>query len=172
MANKLLRPQDVVAALHVHLLGEQDWTYASVAAALLLSPSQVHTSLLRADLAGLFARDERRLRPRNMLEFLVHGLRYAFFPRWVGECQGVPTAHAAPPLSDSLAGVAGGMPFVWPEPHGGVFGRGLEPLYPGVPHAVHNSPRLHAVLAMVDALRVGRARERSLAEQLLRAELQ
>ena len=39
----------------------------------------------------------------------------------------------------------------------------IDPLYPSVPAAAAEDPRLHELLALADALRVGRARERSMA---------
>lgn len=57
---------------------------------------------------------------------------------------------------------------VWPHIEGNVKGRAVEPLHPGVPKAVQADQQLYALLALVDVLRVGRAREREFAE----AELQ
>ena len=44
---------------------------------------------------------------------------------------------------------------------------GLEPLYKTVPIAARRDPRLYEILALLDALRDGRARERRLAEEHL-----
>ncbi len=57
---------------------------------------------------------------------------------------------------------------VWPDMDGKVKGRAIEPLHSGVPKAVQTDQQLYALLALVDVLRVGRAREREFAE----AELQ
>jgi hypothetical protein len=46
-------------------------------------------------------------------------------------------------------------------------GRMLAPLYRTVPLAVAEDPALHEYLALVDALRAGRARERALAKEEL-----
>jgi len=42
---------------------------------------------------------------------------------------------------------------------------GLEPLYKNVPYAALRDPALYELLALVDAIRDGRARERNLAER-------
>ena len=42
---------------------------------------------------------------------------------------------------------------------------GLEPLYKSVPHAALRDPALYELLALVDAIRDGRAREGNLAER-------
>ena len=52
---------------------------------------------------------------------------------------------------------------VWPHPNGSVRGQGLEPLHPSVPFAAMQDAKLYEMLALFDALRVGRARERGMA---------
>jgi hypothetical protein len=42
-------------------------------------------------------------------------------------------------------------------------GQAIEPLHPSVPYACRQDKRLYEMLALADALRIGRARERSLA---------
>jgi hypothetical protein len=84
--------------------------------------------------------------------------------------RGVPTAYAAPPLSGQIVD-NGELPPVWPDPDGGVRGATLEPLYKAAPKAVRKDPALHELLALVDALRDGRVRERQLAEKELSARL-
>jgi hypothetical protein len=58
-------------------------------------------------------------------------------------------------------------PLVWPHPEGDVRGESLEPLYPSAVDAARRDSKLYECLALVDALRVGRAREKSLAIDLL-----
>lgn len=57
------------------------------------------------------------------------------------------------------------LPPVWPFAMGKHRGVSLEPLYKTVPLAARADPRLYELLALLDALRDGRARERSLAER-------
>ncbi len=57
------------------------------------------------------------------------------------------------------------IPPVWPDPQGTVQGAAVEPLYRSVPGAARRDPGLYDLLALVDALRIGRARERNLAEK-------
>ena len=56
-------------------------------------------------------------------------------------------------------------------PAGSVKGPTLSPLYRTAPQAAMADPALHRLLALLDALRTGRARERSLAAKLMEAEL-
>lgn len=101
-------------------------------------------------------------------EFLVHAVKYAF-PAQRGEpTRGLPTAHAAAPLRTQIAS-AGDLPPVWPDPDGEVRGGSFEPLHRAVPNAARKDPRLYELLALIDALRDGRVRERQLAEKALSA---
>jgi hypothetical protein len=81
----------------------------------------------------------------------------------------MPTAHAAPPLSAQIS--SEDLPPVWPDPKGTVRGLALKPLYRTVPKAAKSDPKLYELLALVDALRMGRARERKLAEEGLKHRL-
>ena len=58
---------------------------------------------------------------------------------------------------------------MWPHPNGSVRGVGVEPLHPSVPFAAMQDAKLYEMLALFDALRVGKARERSMALERLRA---
>ena len=59
--------------------------------------------------------------------------------------------------------------FVWPHPNGSVRGIGVEPLHPSVPFAAMQDEKLYEMLALFDALRVGKARERNMAMERLLA---
>ncbi|NIK50899.1 hypothetical protein FHY14_000709 [Xanthomonas arboricola] len=67
-----------------------------------------------------------------------------------------------PPLSIAISSSPGDAP-VWPSAQGTAKGPGLSPLSTGVPNAA-----LHQLLALQDALRSGRARERTLAARYLK----
>jgi len=95
-------------------------------------------------------------------EFLVHGIKYAF-PAEPGRlCRGIVTAHSAPPLAEKIVS---SEPYVWPDDEGPVRGQAIEPLYPSAPAAARKDPKLYELLALVDTLRVGRAREQKIAVQ-------
>jgi hypothetical protein len=53
---------------------------------------------------------------------------------------------------------------IWADPDGTRQGVAVEPLYRSVPVAAKNDAALYDLLALVDALRIGRARERAIAE--------
>jgi hypothetical protein len=160
-----LKPQDVVVALKLFGYPSGRPPISVVANDLGLSPSEVHGAIQRLRssrlLHGPALKD--KLNISGLKEFLVHGLKYAF-PAEHGEVtRGIPTSYAAEPLKSEIA-VSNDLPPVWPWRDGDTRGVGLEPLYKNVPHAALRDPALYQLLALVDAIRDGRARERNLAE--------
>lgn len=148
-----------------------DWTYPKLATDLSMSASEVHSSVRRAIRSGLLQEADRHMPNRKaLLEFLVHGLKYVFPARRGAMTRGLPTAHAAPPLLGHFAATDEPPP-VWPDPEGPARGEELEPLYRSVPSAARKDPRLYELLALVDAVREGRSRERELAVKELRSRL-
>jgi len=93
-------------------------------------------------------------------------MRYAFPADHGQVTRGVPTSFAAPPLNDHIAS-GDELPPVWPWRDGGTRGIALEPLYKTAPAAALRDPILYELLALVDAIRDGRARERKMAEKEL-----
>ncbi|MCR9161315.1 MAG: MarR family transcriptional regulator [Nannocystaceae bacterium] len=165
-----LQPRDVLVALKLALReAEDEPSYAALAADLGLSSSQVHVSVGRAALARLVDRDDKRARFAELREFLLHGIKYMCPAEFGPVARGIPTAHSAAPLRDLL--VDSGEPLVWADPQGELRGQSIEPLHRAAPGAALRDARLHAGLALIDALRGGRARERKLAAEELGAML-
>jgi hypothetical protein len=52
-------------------------------------------------------------------------------------------------------------------PQGPVAGYEITPLYPSAPKAAKLDARLYELLALIDALRTGKARERKLAQDMI-----
>jgi hypothetical protein len=165
-----LKEQDVLVLLKLLVTDDSAFTYPTLARALDLSASQVHAALKRATTAGLFNHHKRTIKRKPLLEFLIHGLKYVFVADRSGITRGMPTAHAAPPLLGRLAPSLD-LPPVWPSPLGSVRGEGFQPLHKSAPEAALKDPRLYQLLALVDAIRAGRARERDLAAKLLEERL-
>jgi len=165
-----LLPQDVVVLAKLLSYGGERPPIAQVAVDLALSPSQVHASLKRLERSRLVDAQTGRPLLKAVEEFLIHGVKYAF-PAQRGEAtRGMPTAYAAPPLSDHIAD-NGDLPPVWPDSEGDVRGVTFEPLHKAAPKSSRRDPVLYELLALIDALRDGRARERQLAEKELSARL-
>ncbi|HOP44990.1 MAG TPA: hypothetical protein PLA11_15825 [Flavobacteriales bacterium] len=159
-----LRPQDVVILLKLVALGKEDWLAKDLARELHLSPAEVSNSLGRSAFAGLLDQSKRHVQRAALLDLLLHGLPYVYPVRPGGRVRGVPTAHSAAPLKDLITA---GEAYVWPHAHGDTQGLAIAPLYPSATDAALEDPGLHELLALVDALRVGRTRERAEAGRLL-----
>jgi hypothetical protein len=168
-----LKPQDLLVLLKVAAHPPQRWTYAALGEALAISASEVHASVKRAVASGLAVAPGRGewspVRP-NLLEFMLHGVRYIWPPTPGPVKRGVPTAFGAEPLASHLTAAPGEAP-VWAHPTGSAKGPTLSPIYRTAPQAALTDPSLHRLLALLDALRVGRARERTLAAKLMETEL-
>lgn len=162
--HKGMRPQDIAVLLKMITLGDRPWTGVELAQALQLSPAEVSNSLKRSALAGLVDSTKRRVARKALLEFLKHGLPYAFPTRPGRMVRGVPTAHSAAPLRSTFNGADA---YVWPYAKGDTQGQAIAPLYPGAVVAALTDSALHELLALADALRVGKTRERSEAEKEL-----
>src|SRR5206468_8327780 len=106
----------------------------------------------------------------NLKEFLIHGVKYAFPVERGGPTRGIPTAEAAPPLDQQLAQDFP-LPSVWPYAQGTARGIAFSPLYKNVPQAALRDYKLYELLALVDAIREGRAREREIAIRELTARI-
>lgn len=182
-----LHPQDVVVILK--LVANRDatkrWTYADLGKDLLMSGSQVFRSVDRAEAARLLSaptipsapelREEFPLtwmwpNNSNLKEFLIHGVKYSFPVERGGPTRGIPTAEAAPPLNQILAQDFP-LPPVWPYQAGLFRGIAFSPLHKTVPQAALRDPKLYELLALVDAIREGRAREREIAIRELTARI-
>jgi len=167
--------QDAVVVLKLLLpSGPRTWTYANLGQELFMSASQVFRSIERAAHARLLdflpppPSSDKLKRPLfgnpnrgNLKEFLIHGVKYAFPAQRGGLTRGVPTAEGAPPLSKHL--LPAPFPPVWPLSEGSVRGTEFSPLYKNEPKAALRDPRLYELLALVDAIRDGRSREREIA---------
>jgi hypothetical protein len=163
----MLRPQDLAVATVLALPDMSAWTYTSIAVKLALSASEAHAAVKRAGMAGLVR--GREVDRRALLEFLEHGVQYAFYAIRGAPTRGVPTGVLAPPLNALMSTEAGP---VWPSADGTARGYALAPLYRTAPVAARQDASLHEVLALIDALREGGARERGLAMRELRRRLE
>lgn len=170
----MLKSQDVFVLLKLVVMGQQAWSYAGLAVELGMSPSQLHGAVKRCVAAQLAVRQEEGIVPhfRNLEEFILHGLRYVFGPERGGLTRGVPTAYAAPPLSRLLVESSIEPPPVWPDPEGEIRGIAFSPLYKLAPQAARADEKLYEMLALVDAIRAGRAREREIAAKELTLRLE
>ena len=158
----ILKPQDILIMLKLVVRDGSDWSYPVLSHELSMSASEVHAGVKRAVAARLMDMQRKIPVKSNLLEFLIHGVKYAFPPDRGGLTRGMPTGYAAPPLK-ALIMQPDEPPPVWPDPEGTVRGYEFSPLFSAVPAACKVDPKLYEVLALVDAIRDGQARERKIA---------
>jgi len=170
----ILKPQDVFVSLKLASIGNVRWTYLRLANELHMSTSEIAACVKRGLSAGLLVRAVGQIGTvpsrRALLEFLIHGVQYAFPPDRGQLARGMPTAYAAPPLRTEVVQGEDPVP-VWPYAEGTVRGISFSPLFRTAPQAANQDDQFYELLALVDALRGGRARERDLAIRLLRERL-
>jgi hypothetical protein len=157
-----IKPQDVLVMLKIIAMGNRPWKQSEVADELAISRAELSNSLDRCFDVGLIDGDKRIPQRAALLDFIQYGLKYVFSTKPGPLCRGIPTSHSAPPLAKKIVSDVADA-YVWPSPDGEMRGQEIEPLYPSVPIAIKNAPKLYEMLALVDAIRVGRVRERKLA---------
>ncbi len=162
---QIISPQDIVILLKIVALGNNPWLQSSLAESLYISQSEVSKSLMRSKYAGLLDASGKKVSRLALMEFLQYGIKYVFPQKPGALVRGIATAHAAPPLNQLIKSEE---IYVWPSGKGTIRGQSILPLYASVVDAVKHDENLYALLALVDALRVGRAREKELAIQELK----
>lgn len=160
-----LKPQDVYVVLKLVAAGARRAPYSHLASELVMSPSEVHASVKRAQASGLLHGPAFGDRPNiaALEEFLIHGLKYVFPAEHGAMTRGIPTSYGAAPLRSMIAHTDEPIP-VWPHAEGRQRGISLAPLYKTAPVAALHDESFYELLALVDALRDGRVRERKMAE--------
>ena len=163
---QVLKPQDIAVALKLALA--PDASYAKLGADLGISQSTAHESVERLQDAGLLRPESRRVNRHSLLEFVEHGLRYVFPARPERKTRGVPTAYSSPAMANEI--IADDA-IVWPDPRGTVTGLSIPPLIDRARELPARCPDLYELLTLVDAIRIGRVRERSKAVEKIRERL-
>lgn len=160
-----MRPQDIAILLKMVSRPEIRLKTRDLAAQLFISQSEVSQALYRNWTAGLLDETRKNVHRKSLLEFLIHGIRYIYPQRPGPLVRGTATAHSAPPLSKMIQ--SNDDVYVWPDEEGTVRGETIEPLYPSIPKAAKADDAFYELLALVDAIRVGKSREYKIATEQL-----
>ena len=159
-----LKPQDIVILLKIIALGKSNWFHHTLADELGISQSEVTQSLNRSKYAGLIDSARKKVNRIAFNEFVLHGLSYAFPQQPGALVRGVLTAHSAVPLNIIIQS---NEKYVWPYAKGTERGQAIEPMYKTAVEASIKDPNLYELLTLVDALRVGKVREKEIAKKEL-----
>ena len=160
LQKKAMKPQDIVILLKILCLKERPWSQITLADDLFMSQSEISQSIVRSKYAGLLHVDGKKVFVLSFMEFLQYGLRFVFPQKPGPVVRGIPTAHSTLPLNNYIRSEES---YVWPSAKGNTRGHTIIPLYPSVVDAVKIDSELYELLALIDALRVGNAREKELA---------
>ncbi len=163
-----LKPQDLVVICKLLIEDEKVLPYARMAKELGMSASETHAAIGRLKEGRLVVPSGRNVQRKTFRDFLKYGISHVFPARESGPSRGIPTAWAAP-VFDGVFKTSNEPPPVWAHPKGTVRGPSVAPLYKSGPDAALKDRRLYDYLALIDAVRLGRARERKFALQKLEA---
>jgi len=131
-----------------------------MATELVISQSELSKSIARSKNASLLDNSGRKVRRLALMDFLESGIAYVF-PQHPGSIvRGIATSHSAAPLNKQIQSDEN---YVWPSAKGDMKGQAIIPLYKTLPEAALNDAKLYEMLSLIDAIRIGSARERKLA---------
>lgn len=160
-----MRPQDIVILLKIVTMHSDDWHLKDLANSLNISNSEISESLERSVYADLIDFEKQNVHSRNLLDFLIHGMKYVFPARAGILTRGIPTAHSHPFMQ---AFISSEQAYVWPSSSGSVLGQAIEPFYANQVKAIEEDEELYRLLALLDVIRVGKLREKAIAEKELK----
>ena len=161
----IMRPQDVIILLKKLTPEGRHMNGKELSDSLGISAAEISMAMERNRVAQLVDADKKRVNVLALKEFLVYGIKYCF-PAPLGRIvRGMPTASSASPINQAIA--SNGNILVWKDSSGTVRGQSITPLFPTAVKASKKDPDLYALLSIVDALRIGNARERQVAVDCL-----
>lgn len=159
-----LKPQDILLALKLVSKNLEHTRMLDIALELGMSQSEISHGLERLKRSRLLGH-KRDVQRHAFLEFLIFGLQYVYPAKMGHETRGIATAHSAKPLS---AQIKSDQKYVWPDSDGDTRGQSISPLYESAPFAAKKDSKLYELLALVDSVRIGKAREQELARKELK----
>lgn len=163
-----MRPHDLAILLKIASNGKEEWYMKDLANELGISASEISESINRSIIAGLISSDKKTLKKLALLDFLKSGLRYVFPQQPGSMVRGVGTAHSALPLSKEIMS---DEQFVWAFGDGNMRGQAIEPLHPNTPKACLKDEKYYELMALTDALRMGKLREQNLALEMIKSRI-
>lgn len=162
-----MKSLDVVVLCKIFIfqsIGKSIWTYSQLSEETCLSVGEVHASVKRLKASCLFDEFTKTVIPPAFVEFLVYGIKYCF-PAEIGAPErGIATSHSAPIFREDIV-QSDVDKYVWAYRNGKQKGISIKPLSKNAPMAALRDPKMYDFLALIDAIRIGRSRERSIATE-------
>ncbi len=163
----VLKAQDLLLLLKLSIRGNEEKRMVDLAIELGLSQSEISMAMQRLK-SSLLVDFEGKVLKANILEFLIYGMKYVFPAKLGKVSRGIPTAHSALPISKKINS-SKEEAYVWAYSEGKIRGQSVSPLYKSAPFAAMQDKKLHELLALCDSIRIGRVREKKIAEKELNA---
>ncbi len=163
-----MRPQDIAILIKIVSMEDQPWQLSLLSNSLSISISEISESLNRSRLSKFIDYEKKRINRQNLMEFIEHGIKYVFPQQPGSMVRGIPTAHSHPFVKKMFLSE---MNYVWPDSKGEVMGLLIEPLYPKQIHAIKDNPVFYKLMALIDIIRVGKAREIKFAIEELKKQI-
>jgi biotin operon repressor len=160
-----MKPQDVVLLLKIIAINTENWQQKPLANELKMSQSEVSQALVRLKYAGLMLESGKQVMRLALMDFLQYGFCYVFPQKPGAIVRGIATAHSALPLNKKIVSNEN---YVWPYAKGNIRGQAIIPLFKTLPEAIDKDEKFYQLITLVDALRVGRKREKELAIEELK----
>ena len=164
-----MRPHDVAILLKIACKGRQNWLMKDLSYELGISASEISESINRSVIAGLLGSDKKSLNKLALLDFLKAGLPYVYPQQPGALVKGMAAAHSPPPLNKKITS---DEHFVWHYANGNVRGSAITPLHPKIPEACIKDAKFYEFMALTDAIRVGKVRERKIAFEMLKERIE
>ena len=164
-----MRPHDIAILLKIASKRQEHWYMKDLAYELGISGSEISESINRSVSAGLISSDKKTIKKLALLDFIKSGLRYVY-PQQPGPLvRGIGTAHSAPPLNNQIMSEE---KFVWPLGKGNSRGQAIEPLHPSIPEACLRDEKYYELMALTDAIRIGKVREQNIAFEMIKERIE
>jgi hypothetical protein len=160
-----MKSLDIVVLCKVFIFqsaGRKSWTYSQLAEETCISVGESHASIRRLKASRLFDEFTKSVIPTALVEFLIHGLKYAFPAEIGAPTRGIATSHSAPILHEEVLQSETDT-YVWAYANGRQKGLAIKPLSKNAPKAALRDQKLYDFLALIDAVRIGKSREKNIA---------
>lgn len=167
---QIIKPHDIVVLLKLLCRGKGGWKYESLEQELTLSKSAIFRSLNRCANAKFISSNPfQQFYIKNLSEFLIHGIQYVFVAEPGKTTRGIATAHSASPLNKVI--VSEKDVYIWAYAKGNLRGQAIEPLIKHAAEIVKTDNDLYELMTLIDAIRVGKTREKQIAATILTEKL-
>jgi predicted transcriptional regulator len=159
-----MKPQDVLLAL-IMIGSNEKLTQSELAKSSHLSSGEVNNAIRRLTRSHLLDPISKEIRRSSLLEFILHGIKYSYPTGLGAAARGIPTAWGHKLIKAQIA--SKDTP-VWPSVHGDTYGPSILPLYKNAVNVALKNKNVYNILALIDCIRIGKSREKSLAQKLLK----